>query len=92
MATAVRRASALPGVVETAAYQAEVMRAQGAAMDDAGRSLLEEDLRSPCTEEIAVFRAFAREVAQGVEESMAAVSRQLGAVLDAEGDGVDGGW
>jgi arsenite-transporting ATPase len=27
--------------------------------------LLEEDLRSPCTEEIAVFRAFAREVGQG---------------------------
>ena len=43
----------------------EVMRAQGAAMDEAARSLLEEDLRSPCTEEIAVFRAFAREVGQG---------------------------
>jgi len=27
--------------------------------------MLEEDLRSPCTEEIAVFRAFARIVAQG---------------------------
>jgi len=50
---------------ETAAYQKEVMTAQGAAMDAAGRSLLEEDLRSPCTEEIAVFRAFAREVGQG---------------------------
>ena len=30
-----------------------------------GRALLEEDLRSPCTEEIAVFRAFARVVAGG---------------------------
>jgi arsenite-transporting ATPase len=50
---------------ETAAYQKEVMLAQGAAMDEAGRALLEEDLRSPCTEEIAVFRAFAREVGQG---------------------------
>lgn len=50
---------------ETAAYQQEVMRAQGAALDEAGRSLLEEDLRSPCTEEIAVFRAFAREVGHG---------------------------
>ena len=50
---------------ETAAYQEEVMAAQGAAMDAAGRSLLEEDLRSPCTEEIAVFRAFAREVGHG---------------------------
>ena len=31
------------------------------------RALLEEDLRSPCTEEIAVFRAFAREVAGGTD-------------------------
>jgi arsenite-transporting ATPase len=29
-------------------------------LDDAGRALLEEDLRSPCTEEIAVFQAFSR--------------------------------
>ena len=52
---------------ETAAYQAEVMAAQGAAMDAASRALLAEDLRSPCTEEIAVFRAFAREVGQGTK-------------------------
>ena len=32
---------------ETAAYTEEVMRNQGAQMDEAGRSLLEEDLRSP---------------------------------------------
>ena len=57
--------SKIDPVTETAAYQAEVMRVQGAAMDAAGRALLEEDLRSPCTEEIAVFRAFAREVGQG---------------------------
>jgi arsenite-transporting ATPase len=57
--------SKIDPAAETAAYQAEVMTAQGAAMDEAGRSLLEEDLRSPCTEEIAVFRAFAREVGRG---------------------------
>lgn len=57
--------SKIDPAAETAAYQAEVINAQGAAMDEAGRSLLEEDLRSPCTEEIAVFRAFAREVGQG---------------------------
>ena len=57
--------SKIDPAVETAAYQDEVMRAQGATMDKAGRALLEEDLRSPCTEEIAVFRAFAREVGQG---------------------------
>jgi arsenite-transporting ATPase len=57
--------SKIDPAAETAAYQAEVLTAQGAAMDAAGRALLEEDLRSPCTEEIAVFRAFAREVGQG---------------------------
>jgi len=57
--------SKIDPAAETAAYTTEVMLAQGAQMDEAGRSLLEEDLRSPCTEEIAVFRAFAREVGQG---------------------------
>jgi arsenite-transporting ATPase len=47
--------------VETARYTDEVMDA-ASGLDDEGRSLLEEDLRSPCTEEIAVFRAFARTV------------------------------
>ena len=51
--------------IETAAYSADVMAAAGADLDEAGRALLEEDLRSPCTEEIAVFRAFARTVANG---------------------------
>lgn len=57
--------SKIDPAAETAAYQAEVMKTQGATMDVTGRALLEEDLRSPCTEEIAVFRAFAREVGQG---------------------------
>jgi arsenite-transporting ATPase len=57
--------SKIDPAAETAAYQGEVMQAQGAAMDEGGRALLEEDLRSPCTEEIAVFRAFAREVGRG---------------------------
>jgi arsenite-transporting ATPase len=47
--------------VETTAYTQEVLDA-AAGLDEEGRSLLEEDLRSPCTEEIAVFRAFARTV------------------------------
>jgi arsenite-transporting ATPase len=59
--------SKIDPAAETAAYQSEVMKTQGAAMDEAGRALLEEDLRSPCTEEIAVFRAFAREVGQGTQ-------------------------
>lgn len=52
-------------VAETKKYSLEVMRKAGANLDEAGRSLLEEDLRSPCTEEIAVFRAFADAVAEG---------------------------
>lgn len=57
--------SAINPAAETAAYRAEVLSEQGTKLDKAALDLLEEDLRSPCTEEIAVFRAFAREVGQG---------------------------
>lgn len=50
---------------ETAAYTAEVLGTAGADLDEKGKALLKEDLRSPCTEEIAVFRAFAEAVAGG---------------------------
>ncbi|OJX78642.1 arsenical pump-driving ATPase [Magnetospirillum sp. 64-120] len=50
---------------EIAAYRDEVLAKAGAGLDAAGLAMLEEDLRSPCTEEIAVFRAFARTVAMG---------------------------
>jgi arsenite/tail-anchored protein-transporting ATPase len=50
-------------VAETAAYTAEVLANAGAGLDDGARAVLEEDLASPCTEEIAVFQAFARTVA-----------------------------
>jgi len=49
---------------EVAAYRQEVMTATGAGLDEEGQALLMEDLASPCTEEIAVFRAFARNVDQ----------------------------
>ena len=51
--------------VETKAYTEEVMAESGRDLDEQGKALLEEDLRSPCTEEIAVFRAFARRVDEG---------------------------
>ena len=57
--------SRIDPVVETAKYSREVMQSAGAGLDVAGKALLEEDLRSPCTEEIAVFRAFADAVAEG---------------------------
>lgn len=45
---------------ETERYRNEVMASKGKNLDAQGRALLEEDLRSPCTEEIAVFQAFSR--------------------------------
>lgn len=46
--------------VETAKYQAQIMATKGRDLDDQARAMLEEDLRSPCTEEIAVFQAFSK--------------------------------
>ena len=46
--------------VEIENYKQHVLSTKGASLDTAGRALLEEDLRSPCTEEIAVFQAFSR--------------------------------
>lgn len=57
------RISRIDPSCETAKYTAEVMDSAGAGLDPQGKALLEEDLRSPCTEEIAVFRAFANLVA-----------------------------
>lgn len=45
---------------ETERYRQHVLETKGKTLDDAGKRLLEEDLRSPCTEEIAVFQAFSR--------------------------------
>jgi arsenite-transporting ATPase len=44
--------------VENERYRQHVLETKGANLDAHGRALLEEDLRSPCTEEIAVFQAF----------------------------------
>ncbi|NTW50986.1 MAG: arsenical pump-driving ATPase [Chlorobiaceae bacterium] len=45
---------------ETERYRRKVLETNGATLDQEARALLEEDLRSPCTEEIAVFQAFSR--------------------------------
>lgn len=52
-------------VHEVREYTEEVLAKAGKTLDAAGLAMLEEDLRSPCTEEIAVFRAFARTVDEG---------------------------
>ncbi|MFO1151214.1 MAG: arsenical pump-driving ATPase [Alsobacter sp.] len=49
---------------ETRRYIEKVMAGRGKDLDDEGRRLLREDLASPCTEEVAVFHAFSRVVAE----------------------------
>ena len=60
--------SRIDPAVETQNYAQEVLAKAAPQLDAKGKALLEEDLRSPCTEEIAVFRAFAQKVAQGADE------------------------
>ena len=52
----------------TARYRDEVLATKGASLDAESLAQLEEDLRSPCTEEVAVFRAFSDVVARAQEE------------------------
>ncbi|TFC81992.1 arsenical pump-driving ATPase [Cryobacterium cheniae] len=52
--------SRIDPAVEIANYTERVMRTKGAHLDAQGQAMLREDLRSPCTEEIAVFQAFSR--------------------------------
>lgn len=54
--------SRIDPVEATAAYRERVMRSKGASLDEEGRALLAEDLRSPCTEEVAVFQMFSKAV------------------------------
>jgi arsenite-transporting ATPase len=50
--------------VETARYIEKIMATKGRDLDEADRALMREDLASPCTEEVAVFHAFSRIVAE----------------------------
>ena len=45
---------------ETKRYTDEILASKGKDMDEDSLAMLREDLRSPCTEEIAVFQAFSR--------------------------------
>lgn len=49
---------------ETRAYVGKVMATKGRGLDAADQALLREDLRSPCTEEVAVFHAFSRVISE----------------------------
>jgi arsenite-transporting ATPase len=52
---------------ETASYTRGVLATAGKDLNAEAYALLEEDLRSPCTEEVAVFQAFARTVAAAAD-------------------------
>ena len=50
--------------VETQRYTEKVLEQKGKNMDEQGKKLLLEDLKSPCTEEVAVFHAFSKAIQQ----------------------------
>ncbi|MEO9874274.1 MAG: arsenical pump-driving ATPase [Anderseniella sp.] len=52
---------------EVANYRERVLATTGKNLDADGLALLEEDLASPCTEEIAVFQAFAETVNEATD-------------------------
>jgi arsenite-transporting ATPase len=56
--------SRIDPAVATRVYREHVLATKGAAPDEQGRGLLAEDLRSPCTEEVAVFQAFSRVIGE----------------------------
>jgi arsenite-transporting ATPase len=56
--------SRIDPAVETKAYVDSILASKGKGLDDEARALLLEDLRSPCTEEVAVFHAFSRTVSR----------------------------
>lgn len=60
--------SAINPIEEIEKYKKEVLSKASENLDEEGVAYLQEDLNSPCTEEIAVFRAFAEVVAKSDEE------------------------
>ena len=54
--------SRIDPVEATTRCREHVMATKGKDLDAEARAMLEEDLRSPCTEEIAVFQAFSRAI------------------------------
>ena len=50
--------------LETQRYTDKILSQKGKDLNEEGKKLLLEDLRSPCTEEVAVFHAFSRAIHQ----------------------------
>ncbi len=66
---------------ELARYRKEVLSQARETMNDDDLAYIEEDLRSPCTQEIAVFRAFAEIVNRSEEEVVVIVTAPTGHTL-----------
>jgi arsenite-transporting ATPase len=49
-------------------YKQHILETKGKNLDEQGRALLQEDLRSPCTEEIAVFQAFSQRIQEAKDK------------------------
>jgi arsenite-transporting ATPase len=58
------RVDRIDPIVETQRYVDKIMAAKGPKLDAQEKALMLEDLRSPCTEEVAVFHAFSRVVSE----------------------------
>jgi len=56
--------SSIDPVEASRLYREHVLATKGASLDEQGRRMLAEDLRSPCTEEVAVFQAFSKVIAE----------------------------
>ena len=59
--------------LELEKYKEEVLTKAKQTMPDADLAYIEEDLRSPCTQEIAVFRAFAQIVEQAAGDQVVVI-------------------
>lgn len=62
------KVSRIDPAAETEAYKNKIIERSKDNLDADGLALLEEDLRSPCTEEVAVFHAFSRVVMSAKRE------------------------
>ncbi|OIJ21482.1 arsenical pump-driving ATPase [Anaerobacillus alkalidiazotrophicus] len=60
--------SSIDPEVEVEKYKAKVLEQSSKDLDEEGLAYLKEDLESPCTEEIAIFQAFAEVVAKSENE------------------------
>ena len=82
------RVSRIDPVEAIREYRENVMATKGKNLDDDGRAALAEDLLSPCTDEVAVFRQFSQAVHQSRHEFVVVDTAPTGhtlLLLDATG-------